>query len=457
MNVNEVLYFVDHLVVEKTGKHLDDVQKALVKGIWQRQSYDEIAKDCYVTKGHIGDVGSKLMQILSEELGENIKKSNFRSTLERTYYLKSFQNQRISGSSNICGNNNLILQAINKPQKQTQKREINNKSKSPHQDLSIAPKIIKFYPRDTELKNLSNWIFNQKTSLISVLGLSGIGKSYLVRRFVDLNLDKFEVIIWKSLSFFDSFDLLIDDILSIYKIEINDKNNHKLNQLFELLRTRKCLLIFDELEHLFMKGQLAGQCQLQYQDYHNFFQKIMETEHQSHIILISQEKCQEMKYLDCNLYSIKCLELSGLKDVEIFKNMGLKDEDSWLNLLNLYEGNPFYLQMITNSIINVFDGFVKDFLAEKELIITKEIESKLELLFHRLSSSEKQILAYLSYVEKLVSREELKTNLEMSSTDLINGLESLQNRYLLKKIMAEKIVFKLSSVFRSYLINSCLN
>ncbi len=222
MNVNEVLHFVDHLVVEKTGKHLDDVQKALIEGIWQRQSYDEIAKECYVTKGHIGDVGSKLMQILSEELGENIKKSNFRSTLERAYYFKSFQNYKISGSRNICNNNNnLILQTINKPQKQAQKREINTKSKSPHQDLSIAPKIIKFYQRETELKTLSNWIFNQNIHLISVLGLSGIGKSYLVKRFVDLNLDKFEVIIWKSLKCPASFDLLIDEIFKICEININ--------------------------------------------------------------------------------------------------------------------------------------------------------------------------------------------------------------------------------------------
>ncbi|NCO77445.1 MAG: ATP-binding protein [Cyanobacteria bacterium] len=455
MNVNEVLHFVDHLVVEKTGKHLDDVQKVLIEGIWQRQSYDEIAKECSVTKGHMGDVSSKLMQILSEELGENIKKSNFRSTLERAYYLKSSQNPKISDHSNICGNNNLILQAINKPQKQALKREINTKSKFSHQDLSIAPKIIKFYPRETELKTLSNWIFNQNISLISVLGLSGIGKSYLVKRFVDLNLDKFEVIIWKSLKCPASFDLLIDEIFKICEININQKNTTKLNQLFELLRARKCLLIFDELENLFMEGQLAGQCQSQYEDYQSFFKRIRETDHQSHAILISQEKCQEMKYLDCNLYPIKCLELSGLKNVEIFFNMGLKDEDSWLNLLNLYEGNPYYLQNIIYCINSIFDGSVSDFLAENELIITKDIESKLELLFNRLSPKEQKIISKLSNSDQLLSREDLKVNLEMSSTDLINGLESLKNRYLLTKIKGDKIMFNLSHIFKEYVRNYC--
>jgi hypothetical protein len=39
---------------------------------------------------------------------------------------------------------------------------------------------------------------------------------------------------------------------------------------------------------------------------------ITETQHQSNLILISQEKCAEMECLDEELYSIKCLELLGL-------------------------------------------------------------------------------------------------------------------------------------------------
>jgi hypothetical protein len=80
MNVNEVLQFVDRLVVEKTGKHLDDIQKAVVEGTLQRQTYDDIAQKCHVTKNHVGDVGAELWKLVSEALGEDIKKTNFRST-----------------------------------------------------------------------------------------------------------------------------------------------------------------------------------------------------------------------------------------------------------------------------------------------------------------------------------------------------------------------------------------
>ena len=40
---------------------------------------------------------------------------------------------------------------------------------------------------------------------------------------------------------------------------------------------------------------------------------ITETEHQSNVILISQEQCAEMECLDEELYPIKCLELSGFR------------------------------------------------------------------------------------------------------------------------------------------------
>jgi hypothetical protein len=80
MNVNEVLQVVDRLVVEKTGKHLDDLQKAVVEGTWQRQSYNDIAAKSHVTEGYVGDIASELWQLLSELLNEDIKKSNFRST-----------------------------------------------------------------------------------------------------------------------------------------------------------------------------------------------------------------------------------------------------------------------------------------------------------------------------------------------------------------------------------------
>ncbi len=456
MNVNQVLQFVDRLVVERTGKHLDDVQRAVVEGTWERQTYDDIAQKCYVTKNHVGDVGAELWQLLSEILGEDIKKNNFRSSLERVY-IESSDNSNIY---HINGSNNHFYptQISNQisPRNKLYETEINTQSTS-HCDLTVAPQIINFYARESELKTLSNWILNQNTRLTSVLGLSGIGKTTVVKRFVDLNLQQFEVIIWISLKFPKPLELLVNDLLNACKQEAKETIADKLKQFLDVLTYKKCLIILDDVHNIFATAQLAGEYKSEYQDYKKFFTMITESEHQSNVILISQEQCAEMECFDEELYPIKCLELSDLDDVAILKGTGLKNEDSWLKLINLYEGNPVYLKSIAILIKKIFDGEVAEFLAENSLIITKDMQYNFNQLFNRLSPIEQQLVGELSKFDMPVSREYLKQSLDLSSMDLINGLHSLQQRYLVRKIKEDKILFKLSSVFQEYVKNCCLN
>jgi len=159
-----------------------------------------------------------------------------------------------------------------------------------------------------------------------------------------------------------------------------------------------------------------------------------------------------MDCLDRELYPIKSLDLPGLNDVEILKGTGLKDQDSWLNLIELYEGNPVYLKNVAGLIKNIFDGQVADFLGENHLLITQDMP--LPQLFNRLSPIEKQVILALSKFDQPVTREDLIQALDLSSMELIQGLQSLQKRYLVRKITGEKVRFNLSPVFREY-VRSC--
>jgi hypothetical protein len=38
-----------------------------------------------------------------------------------------------------------------------------------------------------------------------------------------------------------------------------------------LLKEKRCLIILDNVENIFISGQIAGQYQPEYQDYQNFF------------------------------------------------------------------------------------------------------------------------------------------------------------------------------------------
>src|SRR4028119_385154 len=104
MNLEEVLKLADKIVFAKTGRHLDDLQEAVLRGTLQREKYKEIAKDFDCSESRIREVGAELWQILSEQLGEEVSKSNFRSAMERwqdSNVLNFAQN--VSDSFNICG------------------------------------------------------------------------------------------------------------------------------------------------------------------------------------------------------------------------------------------------------------------------------------------------------------------------------------------------------------------
>ena len=443
MTVNKALQYVDRLIVEQTGKHLDNLQKAVIEGTWQRQTYENIAQEHHVTKNHVGDVGYELWQLLSEQLGEDISKLNFRSAIERRQLADSpiiIQNHNTNNSNsfNICTNENQDIY-----------QQEDDKNKNYH-DLTLAPQIINFYDRKTELETLSNWILNQNVRLISILGLSGIGKTTLVKKIVDLNLENFEIIIWKNLRFPKPLELIFDEILTICHQEFQDNINDKLKQISTLLTEKKALIILDDVQNLFTSGELAGQYQTQYLDYQNWFKILTESQHQSTIILISQEQCPEMHCSDEELYPIQCLELSGLDNTEILENKDLKDPDRWSELISLYQGNPKYLQDITILIQDFFDDSVADFLSEEQPILTNQMRSQFKQLFTKLSPLEQQLALEFTKIQEPVLRENLKENLNLSSTDFINALQSLEKRHLISKIKADKTLFDLSPIFKEY-------
>ncbi|WP_354636258.1 NB-ARC domain-containing protein [Planktothricoides raciborskii] len=444
MNVTEVLQLADRLVFEQTGKHLDDLQETLIKGVWQGKTYNDIADECNHSESRVRDVGYKLWHILSDQLGEAVNKSNFIWTIKR--FAKSDNNLQqvllINSHINLCSNN---------PQNSAKTTEQNFANKS-YYDLALAPKITHFCGRETELQTLSHWITNQNPHLISVLGLSGIGKTTLVKQFVDLNLPKFDLVIWKSIKLTPSLDTILTEILSATHPD-PIQNQHNLTQFFNLLCEQKCLIVLDDVQELFTSGQFAGQYKPEFKDYKSFFTKIAEIDHQSLVILISQEQCQEMIGLDEELYPVKCLELQGLDSPAILKKLRLKDEASWLTLLNRYEGHPVYLKDIAILIKSIFGGKVSEFLQAESLLLTEDMKFLLSELLDRLSALEQQIVLEISKSNQPVSREYLRKAVSLSEINLINGLQSLKKRYLVKSIERDAILFDLSTVFREYLRN----
>jgi hypothetical protein len=383
MDVTETSQLVDQLVFAETGKHLSDLQKKVIEGICQDQTYGDIKNYNYK---YVAGIAAKLYKIISKQLRlqkKAVNKSTFLSTIEaaRMGYIGS-QVVKANDVNGIGINNNFNLYSntSKSDHNDTSQAEINTLSN--YQDLSIAPRITKFYDRTSDIATLSEWILTQNIPLIAVLGLTGIGKTILVKRFIDLNRQQFEVIIWKSLKFPKSLNNLLTNILN----DLSDENKSltniedRLTKLFEILRQKKCLIVLDNLENIFMNGQLAGQYQPEYGDYKILFEMTTQFEHQSSLISISQEKCREMVSLDDDLGLIKTLELNGLNDVEFLSDFKLTDRENWSKLIDLYDGNPLYLKHIGTLIKDVFSGKVSSFLNENSTLLNEDLKS----IFHQI-------------------------------------------------------------------------
>ncbi|WP_027249908.1 NB-ARC domain-containing protein [Planktothrix agardhii] len=456
MDVKET---VDRLVFAETGKHLSDIQKKVIEGICQEQSYDDISEKSSYHYKYVADIAAKLYKIISKQLKlqeKAVNQSTFLSTIEavRMGYIGS-QVVKANDVNGIGINNNFNLYsntANSKSNNGTSEAEINTLSN--YQDLSIAPRITKFYDRASDLATLSEWILTQNIPLIAVLGLTGIGKTTLVKRFIDLNSQQFEVIIWRSLKFPKSLNDLLTNILNRLSDENKSLTNieDRLTKLFEILRQKKCLIILDNLENIFMNGQLAGQYQPEYGDYKTLFEMTTQIEHQSSLISISQEKCREMVSLDDDLGLIKTLELNGLNDVDFLSEFRLTDRENWSKLIDLYDGNPLYLKHIGTLIKDVFSGKVSNFLNENSTLLNEDLKSIFNQKFIELSTIEQQIIFALTQPKKSFSIDDLKSCLSSPITDIADGLRSLNRRYLLKKIGENESLFTLKPLWIEYAI-----
>jgi hypothetical protein len=364
-------------------------------------------------------------------------------------------NQQILGIS-ITNNVNCCTNENNNQNKEVNdQQEIN--PKATYFDLKEAPKLIDFHNRVTELLLLSQWLEQTNTNLIAITGMVGIGKTALARKIVDMNANFFDIVIWKDINFYQSLDSLITQVLTNYETEISKTSNvfklftnSEIYKFLDFLCQKKCLIIFDNLESIFSSQKFSGQYKPEHENYRTLLKMIREREHQSCLVLVSQEKCQEMLVLDQKLNSNYCLDLLPLEDYvdQILPNQNLKNQEHWSRLIKLYEGNPKYLQDISVLIKNVFDSDVVEFLQEKNLFLTEEMKSDFNSIWQKLSDIEKAIVLETSNRDISISINELKHSLSLSLTDISNGLQSLMRRFLLDYVSDNHKLFKLYSILR---------
>jgi hypothetical protein len=185
-------------------------------------------------------------------------------------------------------------------------------------DWGEAPDTAMFVSRSIEITTLDRWIVTERTRLVTVLGIGGIGKTSLVTKLAQNIADRFEYVIWRSLREAPPVDRIIADCIKLFSqhqaIDLPQTLGEQIALLIDRLRNARCLMILDNAEAILQSGALVGNYQPRSTGYGELFRRIGESPHQSCLVVTSREQFREIRRLQGESSPVRAMQLMGLQD-----------------------------------------------------------------------------------------------------------------------------------------------
>ncbi|MEH2457203.1 NB-ARC domain-containing protein [Nostoc sp.] len=320
-------------------------------------------------------------------------------------------------------------------------------------DWGEAPDVSLFCGRREELATLKQWILDKSPTnqaipcrLITLLGMGGIGKTWLSVKLTQQLQDQFEFVIWRSLFPAPLVNELLKDLIAVLsdgkETDLPEPFNHRISRLIHYLQRYHCLLVLDGADGLLQESAAR---EITYRDciclhytttgeYYELLKRVGEATHQSCLILTSRVKSHQFIPLEGKTRPVRVFCLQGLQvtDIqELFKTKGTfrGTPDGWNRLIKSYAGNPHVLNRIATTIQQLFDGSITEFLNQK-VTVFGTIFKDLDREFERLSDAAKATIQCLVLARQPISFSQLRTKMpsSVSSQELLETLELLQTR-----------------------------
>src|SRR5262245_7523517 len=155
-------------------------------------------------------------------------------------------------------------------------------------DWGDAPDTSAFVGRADELAQLRDWVLDEHSRLVAVVGFGGIGKTMLAAKLAQVVAPSFDRVYWRSVRNAPPvIEWLAGAIgfLSDQQLVPTAFESERIAALLQLLRDRRCLLVLDNSEALFEPGEQDGRYRADMDGYGRVIQAIGETSHQGCLLV----------------------------------------------------------------------------------------------------------------------------------------------------------------------------
>lgn len=378
MDFEEAFRVADAVVLDYNGQYLSDIQKVVLRGAWQNQTYETIAEAHGYAASYLKqDVGPKLWKLLSEALGKKVSKKNFKVALERRAESEDWlEILKVPPGS---GNNDLSRSSHPSPSRSPQLNEsasawppsaasfpapdqaadqtllpftsadsgnpfwpsLASRAELPNrlegadlppsrlasrsrQDWGEQIDVPVFFGRELELTQLQQWVLTDRCRLVAVVGIGGMGKTALSIKLAEQIQAEFDYLIWRSLRHAPPFSELLSDVMrSLSDTQVpssalngSQSPSQQVAELLNYLQRHRCLVVLDNAESILQPQNQAGQYRSGYEAYGDLLMRVGSTRHQSCLLLTSREKPKGLAALEGSAQPVRSLQLSGLQPAE---------------------------------------------------------------------------------------------------------------------------------------------
>ncbi len=327
--------------------------------------------------------------------------------------------------------------------------------------LPDAPQLV---GREAEADQLTAWLTREQCRLVTLYGLGGQGKSALaatvVRSLVgpspiaDQSLENlpdeaeytedrpFQVVLWLSLRHSPSLTEMLRTwalFLAKRDADIPSGVDEMISLLIECLRRWRCLLVLDDVEDILRKADVTAGAAQNYREYSNFFKRIATSDHQSSLLLISDEQFQEIEQLmqsvGPRVREMRLPPLTRQASRLLLRRQGIDAEDVVLDsAAQRCADHPLALLETAHVAHALFSGDLAAYLAAN-IPITGAMYDLLGESFARLSALALEILSVLAEARTPLAWSALHGSLSSSPStrELMEAQLTLLRRCLVEK------------------------